>query len=72
MEWIEPLMLAIQQLGFPVACVVALFILLYREMEDRKSRDAETAKLLAENTAAIKSIRQLIEHLHGGEIDDKH
>lgn len=58
----------VQQLGFPIACVVTLFYLLYSEMQDRKRRDSETSKLLAENTAAINSIRQLIEHLHGGEL----
>lgn len=58
----------VQQLGFPIACVVTLFYLLYNEMQDRKRRDSETSKLLAENTAAINSIRQLIEHLHGGDI----
>lgn len=65
LETFEHIIDAVQQLGFPVVCVGCLFYLLYKEMQDRKSRDAETARLLSENTAAINSIKQLIEHLHG-------
>lgn len=64
-ETFERVIDAVQQLGFPVVCVACLFYLLYKEMQDRKARDVETARLLSENTAAINSIKQLIEHLHG-------
>lgn len=66
LESVERIIEAVQQLGFPIACVGVLFWLLYSEMADRRKRDAETAKVLAENTAAINSIRLVIEHLHGG------
>lgn len=69
-ESIELAVNVVQQLGFPIACVISLFYLLYNEMQDRKRRDSETSKLLAENTAAINSIKELIEHLHRGEIND--
>lgn len=56
----------VQEIGFPIAVAVALFILLYREMQDRKKRDAETMKIISENTSAIHSLRELVQSLHGG------
>lgn len=56
----------VQEIGFPIAVAVALFILLYREMQDRKQRDAETMKIISENTSAIQSLRELVQSLHGG------
>lgn len=55
----------VQEIGFPIAVAVALFILLYREMQDRKQRDAETMKIISENTSAIHSLRELVQSLHG-------
>lgn len=64
----------IQQVGFPIACTVALFYLLYQEMqqrqrdsEDRAKRDAEFSRIIAENTAATSSLKDLVRTLHGGE-----
>ena len=56
----------VQKIGFPIAVAIALFILLYREMQDRKHRDAETMKIISENTSAIHSLRELVQSLHGG------
>lgn len=56
----------VQKIGFPIAVAIALFILLYREMQDRKQRDAETMKIISENTSAIHSLRELVQSLHGG------
>ena len=56
----------VQKIGFPIAVAIALFILLYREMQDRKQRDAETMKIISENTSAIRSLRELVQSLHGG------
>ena len=64
----------VQQVGFPIACTVALFYLLYQEMcqrqrdaEDRAKRDAEFSRIIAENTAATNSLKELVRSLHGGE-----
>lgn len=64
----------IQQVGFPIACTVALFYLLYQEMkqrqrdsEDRAKREAEFSRIIAENTAATYSLKDLVCALHGGE-----
>ena len=64
----------VQQVGFPIACTVALFYLLYQEMkqrqrdsEERAKRDAEFSRVIAENTAATHSLKDLVRSLHGGE-----
>ena len=64
----------VQQVGFPIACTVALFYLLYQEMqqrqrdsEDRAKREAEFSRIIAENTAATNSLKDLVRALHGGE-----
>ena len=63
----------IQQVGFPITCTVALFYLLYQEMrqrqkesEDRAKRDAEFTRIIAENTAATNSLKELVKSFHGG------
>ena len=63
----------VQQVGFPIACTVALFYLLYNEMqqrrkdaEERAARDAEFARIIAENTAATQSLKELVKSFHGG------
>lgn len=63
----------VQQVGFPIACTVALFYLLYQEMrqrqkesEERAKRDADFARIIAENTAATNSLKELVRSLHGG------
>lgn len=60
---------AIQQLGFPIVCVAVLFFLLYKNMEYQKNHDAETARLISENTAAINSMKELINHLHNNDME---
>ena len=64
----------IQQVGFPIACTVALFYLLYQEMqqrqkesEERAKRDSEFTRIIAENTAATNSLKELVRTLHEGE-----
>ena len=63
----------VQQVGFPIACTVALFYLLYNEMQQRRKdaeeravRDAEFTRVIAENTAATQSLKELVKSFHGG------
>ena len=63
----------VQQVGFPIACTGALLYLLYNEMqqrrkdaEERAARDAEFARIIAENTAATQSLKELVKSFHGG------
>ena len=62
----------VQQVGFPIACTIALFYLLYNEMQQRRKeseeravRDAEFARVIAENTAATQSLKELVKSFHG-------
>ena len=62
----------IQQVGFPIACTVALFYLQYQEMrqrqkdaEERAKQNAEFMRIIAENTAATNSLKELVRSLHG-------
>ena len=65
----------VQQVGFPIACTVALFYLLYQEMqqrqkeaEERARRDSEFTRIIAENTAATNSLKDLVNSLHRGDV----
>lgn len=66
METVEYILAAVRELGFPVACVIALFWLLYKEMQDRKNRDVKFTELMERNTAAITSLEALVKSLHEG------
>ena len=68
MESAEFVINLVRDLGFPIACVVALFLLLYREMQDRRERDTKFTELLERNTAAINSLESLVKNLHAGDI----
>lgn len=66
----------IQQVGFPIACTVALFYLQYQEMrqrqkdaEERAKQNAEFMRIIAENTAATNSLKELVRSLHGDKND---
>lgn len=63
----------IQNVGFPIICCAVLFYLLYQEMQQRQKeaqeraeRDAEFSRIIAENTAATNSLKELVRSLHGG------
>lgn len=64
----------IQNVGFPITCCAVLFYLLYQEMlqrqkeaQERAIRDAEFTRVIAENTAATNSLKELVKALHGGD-----
>ena len=73
MEW-SSLTTFIQNVGFPITCCAVLFYLLYQEMQQRQKeaqerakRDADFTRVIAENTAATNSLKELVKALHGGE-----
>lgn len=62
----------IQNVGFPITCCAVLFYLLYQgmqqrqeEAQERAKRDAEFSRIIAENTAATNSLKELVRSLHG-------
>lgn len=64
MEIVTAVVEVARDMGFPIACVIALFWLLYKEMQDRKNRDSKFTELLERNTAAITSLETLVRSLH--------
>lgn len=64
MEIVEKVVEAVSTVGFPIVCVLMLFYLFYKEMEDRKQRDSQFTALLERNTAAINSLESLVKTLH--------
>ena len=65
----------IQQVGFPIACTVALFYPQYQEMqqrqkdaEERAKQNAEFMRIIAENTAVTNSLKDLVNSLHRGDM----
>lgn len=68
MDIVEKVVEAVSTVGFPIVCVLMLFYLFYKEMEDRKQRDAQFTALLERNTAAINSLESLVKTLHDMEV----
>lgn len=66
MEAVEYVVTAVRELGFPVACVIVSYWLLYKEMQDRKNHDTKFTELIERNTAAITSLETLVKSLHEG------
>lgn len=57
MEVIEMLTSLIQNVGFPIACVIAMFHFWNKEREDHKSELAAVTDALNNNTLVLQSIR---------------
>lgn len=52
----------IGNLGFPIACVIAMFIMWNKEREDHKQEMNQISKAIENNTLALT---QLVDLLHG-------
>ena len=52
----------IGNLGFPIACVIAMFIMWNKEREDHKQEMTQISKAIENNTLALT---QLVDLLHG-------
>lgn len=52
----------IGNLGFPIACVIAMFWMWNKEREDHKTEMNEVTKAIENNTLAVT---KLVEMLHG-------
>lgn len=57
MEVIQMLTSLIQNVGFPIACVIAMFHFWNKEREDHKSELAAVTDALNNNTLVLQSIR---------------
>lgn len=52
----------IGNLGFPIACVIAMFVMWNKEREDHKQEMTQISKAIENNTLALT---QLVDLLHG-------
>ena len=52
----------ISSLGFPIACVIAMFFFWNKEREDHKSEMQKMTEALNNNTLALIKIESIIEH----------
>lgn len=57
MDVINMLTTLIQNVGFPIACVIAMFHFWNKEREDHKSELAAVTDALNNNTLVLQSIR---------------
>ena len=57
LEVIEMITSLIQNVGFPIACVIAMFHFWNKEREDHKSELAAVTDALNNNTLVLQSIR---------------
>lgn len=52
----------IGSLGFPIACVIAMFFFWNKEREDHKTEMQKMTEALNNNTLALIKIESIIEH----------
>lgn len=57
MDVIEMITQLIQNVGFPIACVIAMFHFWNKEREDHKQEIASVTEALNNNTLVLQSIR---------------
>ena len=50
----------IGQLGFPIACVIAMFYMWNKEREDHKQEIAEITKAVENNTIAVTKLVEML------------
>lgn len=56
----------ISNLGFPIACVVAMFWMLNKERDAHKAETAELSKAIENNTQVMTQVLDKLEHIGKG------
>ena len=51
-------------LGFPIACVIAMFVMWNKERDDHKSEMDKVTQALNNNTLALTKIEELLRNGH--------
>ena len=59
---IEVLQTLIGSLGFPIACVIAMFWMWNKEREDHKTEINKVTEALNNNTQALIKIEEILRH----------
>ena len=55
----------ISSVGFPIACVCAMFYMLNKEQEQHKQESQTWAQKLTENTEILRELKDLIKSMKG-------
>lgn len=59
---IEELLQAVSNVGFPIACAVAMFVCMEKEREAHKEESEKWVAALNENTNVIKQFMEMFKH----------
>lgn len=57
----------ISNLGFPIACVIAMFYMLNKERETHKTETAELSKAIENNTSVMTQVLAKLDAIAGGD-----
>lgn len=55
----------ISSVGFPIACVCAMFYMLNKEQEEHRQESQTWAAKLSENTEVLRDLKDLIKSMKG-------
>ena len=61
MDILDAIVTFIQNIGFPIACVVAMFWMWDREREEHKTEAAQWAEAIQNNTAVMQKLVDRLE-----------
>lgn len=56
----------VSNLGFPIACVIAMFWMLNKERDAHKAETAELSKAIENNTQVMTQVLDKLEHIGKG------
>lgn len=63
MEWVQVLVDIVSNLGFPIACVVAMFWLLNKERESHEEETTKFTEAINNNTKVMEGVKAIVETL---------
>lgn len=63
MEWVQVAVDIVSNLGFPIACVGAMFWLLNKERESHKEETDKFTEAINNNTKVMEGVKTIVETL---------
>lgn len=63
MEWVQVVVDIVSNLGFPIACVGAMFWLLNKERESHKEETDKFTEAINNNTKVMEGVKTIVETL---------
>lgn len=61
MEWVQVVVDIVSNLGFPIACVGAMFWLLNKERESHKEETDKFTEAINNNTKVMEGVKSIVE-----------